>query len=548
VLVAIGVVLFDEYRLEVNGLLFGLPAIGLLSLSKTLLLQTSDFRRAAGSGPSAQSRQNPLARCVLLFPSVALAITVSFAYIIENNGKAMQDLRRISPLLLTLNMASVLLTIVVSSTTAFSIENSEIGTHQHFAGTNAAGAFLFAGLAALSSTFFTKPTYLTSLQILVSAGAFVLLTVAFHSHQTPTNYTVVDEAHVQDNMHSESSRSSSDFNKSMSASDESLLPNDLENLPGFREDDLSYAQRPPSSTLLSTSRLPLAIVIWTLFAILNFQHVQPTDDRSILDMAYKSRSDFDVVINMFDEKPSAVGNMVSQLRALPNFPKGSTRVFVYIKDPTADVDLLRAQIGATDVIQRPNIGREGETYLHHITTNWDDLAKHTLFLQAHVHNSWQLFRRIRHYFVPETGMLSLGFSGHTCDCMDCRDRWGWEDNNSFVSQTFLEVYNRTCATALLSYKGQFIASARRIRGIDRKIYERLGDAMVDPNSWAHKEPYLKGRNDSLDAPVFGYLVERLWSILLQCSDLQVAANCPSLISGTRRDGDLGDCQCFDKPG
>jgi hypothetical protein len=60
-------------------------------------------------------------------------------------------------------------------------------------------------------------------------------------------------------------------------------------------------------------------------------------------------------------------------------------------------------------------------------SKWDSLAEQTLFIQAHAHNIRELLPRINDYLVAGTGMLSLGFTGVTCDCNSCTDRWGWED-------------------------------------------------------------------------------------------------------------------------
>lgn len=143
-------------------------------------------------------------------------------------------------------------------------------------------------------------------------------------------------------------------------------------------------------------------------------------------------------------------------------------------------------------------------------------------------------------------MLSLGFTGHTCDCLDCGDVFSWSDTDAVVPRVYAQVYNQTCSPqdrVLLAYKGQFIASSARIRGIERTVYEDLHAQLVDPRTQVGTLP--DGSTSSLSAPVFGYTVERLWSVLLQCSDMNVAARCPSLLSGTRRWGNVRDCQCLD---
>jgi hypothetical protein len=194
----------------------------------------------------------------------------------------------------------------------------------------------------------------------------------------------------------------------------------------------------------------------------------------------------------------------------------------------------------------PNVGREGHTYLHHVIEQWEDLAAQTFFLQADIHNPREFFPRVRDYYTPQTGMLSLGFSGQTCNCRDCGDRFGWWDN-TLVGEVWSQAMNETCTDQqmLLSYKGQFVASAARLRGNEQSLYKTLRTALEDPGNFVHQEGYLQGRPDSMNAPFFGYTLERLWSVLLQCSEERIATRCPTLLSGTRRGGSKEDCQCFD---
>ena len=155
--------------------------------------------------------------------------------------------------------------------------------------------------------------------------------------------------------------------------------------------------------------------------------------------------------------------------------------------------------------------------------------------------------RVRDYYTPETGMLSLGFSGQMCECDDCGDRFGWQDHSDIIQKTWEKVFNQTCGKqkVLLSYKGQFVASAKRIRANEKHMYEELENALEDEESWMHGKEYLQGRPDSLNAPYFGYTLERLWSLIMQCSDERIAALCPTLLSGQRRGGSTADCQCLD---
>lgn len=82
--------------------------------------------------------------------------------------------------------------------------------------------------------------------------------------------------------------------------------------------------------------------------------------------------------------------------------------------------------------------------------------------------------------------LSLGFVGHTITCGGFEsDPWGWKEKSGIVSKVYEQAYNRGCKRVLLSYKGQFVISAERIRGTEKRVYEELEAAIVDAGSWVH---------------------------------------------------------------
>jgi hypothetical protein len=295
--------------------------------------------------------------------------------------------------------------------------------------------------------------------------------------------------------------------------------------------------------------LALTVAIWIFSLWQNFSPSLVDVASSIqprLDRDYKPVSELDVVVSMFKEPPSAVKSTFDRLKGLPEIGRRNPRLVVYTKDPAANIEQLLEQTGATSVVQLPNVGREGHTYLHHVIEQWEDLAAQTFFLQADIHNPREFFTRVRDYYTPQTGMLSLGFSGQTCNCKDCGDRFGWWDN-TLVGEVWSQAMNETCTDQqmLLSYKGQFVASAARLRGNEQSLYKNLRTALEDPEDFVHQQDYLQGRPDSMNAPFFGYTLERLWSVLLQCSEERIATRCPTLLSGTRRGGSKEDCQCFD---
>ena len=203
------------------------------------------------------------------------------------------------------------------------------------------------------------------------------------------------------------------------------------------------------------------------------------------------------------------------------------------------------------VVKRlPNKGREGGTYLHHILSNWDDLATHTLFLQDEVHNSRYLQRRLHDFFSHDlTGYLPLGFSGKFCELNDCIDDWGWRDVYHQIPALYTMRYGVFAPPGkmTLSYKGQFVVSAKRARGAGKKMLNHLLKVLEDENSpFSRKEPTTPDQEGCVgNAPTFGFVLERVWGMIFGCADGRMAVECPSL-SRARKEGEgLDTCQCLD---
>lgn len=286
-------------------------------------------------------------------------------------------------------------------------------------------------------------------------------------------------------------------------------------------------------------------LLWIAYLCLNAQEQRARRVGVNLDRKYAPTQPIEVVLSMYKEPTYEVAQLITNLRSMPQLSEA--RVTIYIKDDKADIAHIKRLTNASNVIMLPNIGREGETYLNHIVNQWDNLAAKTIFLQADIHNPREFYRRLSRFYHPhQTGFLSLGWVGSVCNSDNCGDRHFWQDETHLFPEIQSRISNSTTSEhILLSYKGQFIVSAARIRGIDKSIYHDLRQAFVNPKSWAHQQEYIRGRQDSMSQPWFGYTVERIWNLLFQCNDMDIAWKCPSLVSGWRPGGNLSDCQCFD---
>jgi hypothetical protein len=518
-------ILADEYRLDVNGLLFAIPALLLTGLSRALsrINALVDVQAA----PS-----NCKATLPILTLLTASSITLMWSVFGEGAASAVESLHFDLMPIIALNVTASAAALIMgcSYIVDIAIRNDSESSHSLATATSFDEAAVLGSkagfVALLSIVALRRSSFSTSFQLL--AFLIALVCIEGRCFSNPESSKLDSEEVVYDAL-------------SITA------------LPKYSSDSSHGAQLADSScyhlkrpSILRTNMLSaLGLSSLFIFAFINFEPTESMKRVPSLDFSKHTPAGMDIVISMYKEPLDSVNEMISKLKSIHSI-SNQARVFIYIKDPAADVTQLQSSTQAFNVTKLSNIGREGATYLHHITHHWNSLAKHTIFLQADVHNPREFYPRITDYFDPVyTGMLSLGFSGQVCNGQSCGDRWGWKDTSGLIPELYQEIYNQTAAEVLLSFKGQFIVSARRIRGVRKAVYKGLLAAFVNPSSWAHKEAFLRGRANSLDKPVFGYTIERIWSILFQCSDMDVAWKCPTLLSGKRRGGGIGDCQCFD---
>lgn len=304
------------------------------------------------------------------------------------------------------------------------------------------------------------------------------------------------------------------------------------------------SDRASSWFLYARSQLTSAImiVLWTSFAIQNFSGQAIKSESVSFDKDYKAGSQMNVVISMYKEPVEDVRQLIDLLKS--EWMDSDPDFTIYVKDEDADIENIRHRLGVKRIIPRPNVGRESETYLYHILNNWDNLAFRTTFIQADVHNPREFTPRIKLFDARRTGFLNLSWQD-LCECGSCGDKFFWHDNTGLFPKIHDQIHSNGCNYMSIGYKGQFVVSAARIRGINKSIYNDLWQGFVNESSWAHQPEFLQGRADSMNAPHLGYTLERMWNLLFQCSDSNVAWKCSSLLSGHRIGGGLGDCQCFD---
>ncbi|KAK6345799.1 hypothetical protein TWF730_010142 [Orbilia blumenaviensis] len=270
------------------------------------------------------------------------------------------------------------------------------------------------------------------------------------------------------------------------------------------------------------------------------------------DTPYVNATKMDIVISYYKEDLNGVYNFLKEVKEIPQIKKLQPNIIVYTKGDRDNIPEIRSGTAADDVFILPNKGREGATYLRHIIDRYDTIANHTLFVQAEPHSRSQVIGRLKNYFdSSRTGMLDLGHRElRGCKCLDCRDEYSWRDATGLIPDLMAQAHHIKCdedTHVATSYKGQFIVSAKRIRAVKKSLYETLHDKLVGKNRIIIGNP----EEDRIDAPFFGYSLERSWNIIFQCADLTgVRDMCPGLTLLPKTFGDFNkvqpeDCGCMD---
>ncbi|KAF2429284.1 hypothetical protein EJ08DRAFT_661818 [Tothia fuscella] len=233
-----------------------------------------------------------------------------------------------------------------------------------------------------------------------------------------------------------------------------------------------------------------------------------------------SSSSLDIVVSMYKEDIHNLSVVLRDVQSLPPIKSISrVRTFIYVKDVEANIPMLQDALATSNVIQLPNAGRESGTFLTHIISNYDNLAQHTLFVQAEPHEFENAKNRIIDYFIPSTGVLPLGIL-EVCDCTSCKDPWNPDRTFNRIEELYSILNSKFCPSKItLSYLGQMIASKERIRSRPRKIYEYLNEILeADQDHHIHKDSEGLAQEfefftDGPGNPYFGHTVERAWMLL-----------------------------------
>jgi hypothetical protein len=254
----------------------------------------------------------------------------------------------------------------------------------------------------------------------------------------------------------------------------------------------------------------------------------------------------DIVVGLNNENLTETSHLLQELWNMQPFQYLEKNVHVYVKDREADVQKIKHTLDTPFVKILQNANQETVTYLTHITTNWNRLATHTLFITAAPQDLQEAKTRIIDYFGANTGVLPLSsIETHDCD-VDPNDQ-----GPSFTSfeDLYYQINGEFCRKKIAYTKlGQVLVSATRIRSRDLKTYTFLKKALGSEHPhvlYESKQSSFKNEESKL---YFLKSVERSYMMLWGCDDSRIVKNCGGQEGlGTRRRGmDKDDyCQCVD---
>lgn len=254
----------------------------------------------------------------------------------------------------------------------------------------------------------------------------------------------------------------------------------------------------------------------------------------------------DIVISMYHEPLEQTGRMIRELKALDAFKHLSITEYVYTKDIGADLEFMKRKLNTSRVAILHNTGREAGTYLSHITNNYDQLARHTMFIQAEMHEYEHALNRINDWFQQDTGVLSLG-QYEACNCVGCHDKWNVGQSYPRIPEIYSALYGQFCPKEITTTRlSQIIVSSKRIRSRSLHTYMYFKSVLESPlQSDAHM---IGDFVDDQSVSHFVETLERAYQLLWGCGEASLAKRCGGLSSlRSRRTSDQPDsqCQCLD---
>lgn len=250
-------------------------------------------------------------------------------------------------------------------------------------------------------------------------------------------------------------------------------------------------------------------------------------------------SKFDIVLSHFLEDPGQVRGSLEVIKKIPAIAQLNPRVIIYTKGPVGDTDVqlesLRDSLGADNLYPLPNRGRESDTYLTHIIDHYHELADHTFFAQAAIHDLDAVSHRLLVHFNTTVGVMSLG-DHFSCRCEQCFHTWSPAAEGFKRIPQLYTIFNEDFCPPeglLLSFRAQIIVSRDRILRNTRRKFQWLRGVLTDMSHFVHEDvgpedDIWYDKDKAVDNPIFGHTIERSWLLMFGCNDLSIIEGCEML--------------------
>jgi UDP-galactopyranose mutase len=241
--------------------------------------------------------------------------------------------------------------------------------------------------------------------------------------------------------------------------------------------------------------------------------------------------DIEIVVNHYKEDANTLWDLLTKVRS--RLECLDAPVTIYNKGD----QVLESPLQNIKIVPLPNIGREGHTYLHHISTQYGKMKRHVLFTQSAMSRLPLAYRAITELFTSKTGFLPLR---EWMKCIECVSGPNWMTEN--VDSVFAMLKNRIPTDSVqFTPTGQFIVSSERIHRIPVGQYKKVKEMFeVDESSdFYTSDRNIHGQGKSRPSnPVFGHSIERSWALMFDCvKDKSVVGKCAG-------DGFFTDADCY----
>jgi len=197
---------------------------------------------------------------------------------------------------------------------------------------------------------------------------------------------------------------------------------------------------------------------------------------------------------------------------IKKYDNADLKIFVYNKGNGS------LNISGNNIVfqNRPNLGRESETYLNHIIVNYDNLSDLTIFTQAHpFDNIPSFFDHVDYDLSLETDSNYFNWYGEnyqTCDENGAPGIYpilsGHPNERGRTLKTMYEdVFGKSCPKEVIfKPNGSFCVSSDIILKNKKEIYENL-------NKFINYEEQINYEGIFKYNPYEGHAMERMWGLI-----------------------------------